>query len=82
MVHGEGLDQSCGRAASTDPSSIQCDLAGGHIRNIVLAAAALSRARNDVIGEPDLLIAAAAEYRKLGKTVPAGLTKPAHGNTG
>ena len=60
----------------------KCDLAGGHIRNIVLAAAALARGRHDVIGEPDLLLAAAAEYRKLGKTVPAGLTKPTHGDTG
>ena len=60
----------------------KCDLAGGHIRNIVLAAAALARARHDVIREPDLLLAAAAEYRKLGKTLPAGLAKPTHGDTG
>ena len=32
----------------------KCDLAGGHIRNIVLAAAALARARHDVIREADL----------------------------
>ena len=59
-----------------------CDLAGGHIRNVVLAAAALARTRRDVIREPDLLLAAAAEYRKLGKTVPAGLAKQTHGDTG
>ena len=57
-----------------------CELAGGHIRNIVLAAAALARARRDVIGEPDLLLAAAAEYRKLGKTLPAGLARLTHGD--
>jgi hypothetical protein len=48
-----------------------CDLAGGHVRNIVLAAAA--RARGRPMEEADLLPALAAEYAKLGKPVPAGL---------
>jgi hypothetical protein len=58
-----------------------CELAGGHIRNIVLCAAALARARRDAIGERDLLLAAGAEYRKLGKTLPAGLAKLTPGET-
>ncbi len=77
------LGQAHGLAvADLNRLAAKCDLAGGHIRNIVLAAAALARRRRDVIAEPDLLLAAAAEYRKLGKTVPAGLTKPTHGETG
>ena len=51
-----------------------CDLAGGHVRNVVLAAAA--RARGRPIEEADLLPALAAEYVKLGKPVPAGLRPP------
>ena len=49
------------------------------LRIAVLAAAALARTRNDAIREPDLLLAAAAEYRKLGKTLPAGLAAPPPG---
>jgi len=48
-----------------------CELAGGHVRNIVLAAAA--RACGRPIAEADLVAALAAEYAKLGKPVPAGL---------
>jgi hypothetical protein len=77
------LGQAHGLAvADLNRLAAKCDLAGGHIRNIVLAAAALARTRNDAIREPDLLLAAAAEYRKLGKTLPAGLASPTHGNTG
>jgi len=49
-----------------------CDLAGGHIRNVVLAAAASARLRGGTIGEAEIATAVAAEYRKLGKAVPAG----------
>jgi hypothetical protein len=77
------LGQAHGFAvADLNRLAAKCDLSGGHIRNIVLTAAALARARNDAIREPDLLLAAAAEYRKLGKTVPAGLTTPLHRDTG
>lgn len=43
-------------------------LAGGHIRNIGLAAAFYAAARRDAIGMADLLRAAAREYEKLGKS--------------
>ncbi len=77
------LGQAHGLAfADLNRLAAKCDLAGGHIRNIVLAAAALARARHDVIREADLVVAAAAEYRKLGKTVPAGLARLTLGDTG
>lgn len=50
------------------------ELAGGHIRNVVLAAHALAPA--EAIAWPALRQALAAEYRKLGKTLPAGLAGP------
>ncbi|MBS0553118.1 MAG: ATP-binding protein, partial [Proteobacteria bacterium] len=53
-----------------------CDLAGGHIRNAVFAAAALARVRGEAVSEADLISAVAAEYRKLGKPAPAGLERP------
>ena len=48
-----------------------CDFSGGHIRNVVLGARA--RAGGAPIGLPALAPALAAEYRKLGKSVPAVL---------
>lgn len=51
-----------------------CDLAGGHIRNAVLNAAARSEAPADAALEPALLVAALVdEYRKLGRDVPSRL---------
>ena len=47
-----------------------CDLAGGHIRNATLAAASRSIG---AVGYPALCAAIEAEYRKLGRQVPAGL---------
>ncbi|HRP24364.1 ATP-binding protein [Thauera sp.] len=52
-----------------------CDLAGGHIRNVVLAAAARARLQACTIGEAEIAAAVAAEYRKLGKPVPAGIER-------
>ena len=49
------------------------DLAGGHVRNIVLAAAAVARSAGRPLRPPDLLAGVEAEYRKLGRTVPAGV---------
>ncbi len=46
-----------------------CELAGGHIRNVVLAARALSP--DAPIQWPALASALAGEYRKLGKSVPS-----------
>ncbi|MEC5385352.1 ATP-binding protein [Uliginosibacterium sp. H3] len=50
-----------------------CDLAGGHIRNVVLAAAARARHQQRDIAYADVLVGIAAECRKLGRQVPAGL---------
>lgn len=47
-----------------------CDLSGGHVRNIVLAAAAGARQAGDLIEASALRLAMAAEYRKLGKDAP------------
>jgi hypothetical protein len=52
-----------------------CDLAGGHIRNAVLNAAA--QHGPGALPLPSLAAAAAAEYRKLGRPIP-----PALGNLG
>ncbi|MDA8128534.1 MAG: ATP-binding protein [Betaproteobacteria bacterium] len=52
-----------------------CDLAGGHIRNIVLSAAAQARHQCRAIRFRDVLEGINAECRKLGKQVPAGLSK-------
>ena len=48
-----------------------CDLAGGHIRNVTLAARALAGATP--ISLAVIVSALAAEYRKLGRSLPAGL---------
>jgi len=48
-----------------------CDLSGGHIRNVTLAAKALAGTR--AIALPMLLSALGSEYRKLGKQMPEGL---------
>jgi hypothetical protein len=51
-----------------------CDLAGGHIRNAVLNAAALAPTAADMALPAELLVAALAdEYRKLGRDMPAQL---------
>jgi hypothetical protein len=49
-----------------------CDLAGGSIRNAVLAAAVMA-APAGPIAHADLLIALRREYAKLGRTLPASL---------
>jgi hypothetical protein len=50
-----------------------CEVAGGHIRNIVLAAAVAARGEARPIAESDLVPAIAAEYRKLGRPAPSAL---------
>ena len=47
-----------------------CDLAGGHVRNAVLAAVVRARAASRRIAYDDLRAAIATEYRKLGKQAP------------
>jgi hypothetical protein len=46
------------------------DLAGGHVRNIVLAAAARAKAGGRPISLGDLAAATGEEYAKLGRTAP------------
>ncbi len=53
-----------------------CELAGGHIRNAVLAAAAIARHQGRAITFEDLASGAVAEFRKLGKQPPAALLIP------
>ena len=50
-----------------------CDLAGGHIRNAVLNAAVHARTDARALTLADLTESLAAEYRKLGKALPADL---------
>lgn len=51
------------------------DLAGGHIRNVVLTAAVLAQEVQRPINYADLLVGLVAEYRKLGRQVPADLLR-------
>ena len=65
-----------GEAHTLSPAELNrlaaaCDLAGGHIRNVTLAARAIE-ARGP-IGMRAILMALASEYRKLGRQPPAGL---------
>ena len=53
-----------------DRLAISVDLAGGHIRNVVLAAAARAVAEARPIGWDDLAEAARDEYAKLGRPPP------------
>lgn len=50
-----------------------CDFSGGHIRNVVLAAAARARHEARAIGYDDAVHGVIAECRKLGRQPPAGL---------
>ncbi len=50
-----------------------CDLAGGQVRNATLRAAASALAQARPLHFGDVLDAVAAEYRKLGRQMPAGL---------
>lgn len=49
------------------------DLAGGHIRNVVLTAAVVAQHAGRSIGFADLVVGLAAEYRKMGRQVPSDL---------
>lgn len=49
------------------------DLAGGHIRNVVLAAAVFAHSEERTIRYHDIIEGLAAEYRKLGKQMPVEL---------
>jgi hypothetical protein len=51
--------------------SFHVDLAGGHVRNIVLAAAVRARIGQRRIDKSDIIAAVADEYGKLGRAPPA-----------
>jgi hypothetical protein len=65
-----GSDHALG-AGDLNRLAAGCDFAGGHIRNVVLAARA--RVGDATIDIAVLAEALAAEYRKLGKSMPATL---------
>ena len=56
--------------AQLDLVAALVDLAGGHVRNIVLAAAARAKAAERPIGMADVAAAAGEEYAKLGRAAP------------
>ncbi len=49
------------------------DLAGGHIRNVILTAALIARHEQRLIAWDDIFAGLVSEYRKLGRAVPAEL---------
>jgi hypothetical protein len=55
--------------------AIACDLAGGHVRNVVLAAAVLASEARRALAWDDVLLGLTLEYRKVGKPLPASLTR-------
>lgn len=64
--------------AAINQLAANIDLSGGHIRNVVLAAAAAAHTSGRAIALDDLRVALEAEYRKLGRQMPgtASLFKP------
>jgi hypothetical protein len=57
-------------APRLDQVAATVDLAGGHVRNVVLAAAARAKAGDRPIAAADLDAAIVEEYDKLGRTAP------------
>jgi hypothetical protein len=57
-------------ARRLDRLAAEIDLAGGHVRNVVLAASARARAQGRSIESADLDAAIAEEYAKLGRSAP------------
>jgi hypothetical protein len=51
------------------------DLAGGHIRNAVLTAAALAQSKGGPIAFDDVYVGLTDEYRKLGRLAPSELAR-------
>jgi hypothetical protein len=63
---GHDLDQR-----AIDALSVAVDLAGGHIRNIVLSASVRAGRAGRTIGYDDVAAAACEEYGKLGRSPPS-----------
>jgi SpoVK/Ycf46/Vps4 family AAA+-type ATPase len=57
------------------------DLCGGHVRNVVLAAAVLAQSESRSIEIDDILRGLESEYRKLGKQLPVELKMAQSGAT-
>lgn len=53
--------------------AVQCDLSGGHIRNVVLTAAVIAKHENRKISIKDVIVALMDEYQKLGKQISPDL---------
>jgi len=51
------------------------DLAGGHIRNVVLAAAVIAQAGHRLIQFDDIITGLVSEYHKLGRQIPVELKR-------
>lgn len=67
-----------GRGHALSPRDINrlaahCDLAGGNVRNVVLAAAVLAAEAGHPLGWSELLRGLSLECRKLGLPMPSGL---------
>jgi SpoVK/Ycf46/Vps4 family AAA+-type ATPase len=64
--------------AAINQLAANIDLSGGHIRNVVLAAAAAAHSSGRALALDDLRAALEAEYRKLGRQMPGttNLFKP------
>jgi hypothetical protein len=71
-----GTDQAL-TVAETNRLAAAGEIAGGHIRNIVLTASVLARANARQITMEDIRHGFDIEYRKLGRSVPPELTQPA-----
>lgn len=55
--------------ANINQLSVQCNLTGGHIRNVVLTAAVIAKSQERSITFEDVILALSDEYRKLGKQI-------------
>jgi len=61
--------------AKLNQLALQCDFAGGHIRNVVLSAAVVAKQAKRPITMEDIVVALSGEYRKLGKQMPPELKR-------
>jgi ATPase family associated with various cellular activities (AAA) len=69
-------DSHCLSQSELNRLAATADLVGGHIRNVVLTAAMLAQSEDRAITYTDLAYGLAAEYRKLGRQLPAELQLP------
>lgn len=60
-------------AGEINKLSALADLAGGHIRNVVLSAAAMAKATGRKINYQDIVQGMESEYRKIGRQMPVTL---------